>query len=50
MKITYESYGEKTTIEGVDDDINVQELKELLIKLCLSQGWSKENLKLIFKK
>lgn len=49
IKVSYESYGKITTIEN-KEDIDVYELGELLYGLCVSQGWSKETLKEIFKK
>ena len=32
MKIAYESYGKTTTIERKNDDIDINELKEMLNK------------------
>ena len=50
MKITYENYGQVATIKTEQDDVNIESLGEILYNLCISQGWSKDTLKRIFKK
>jgi len=50
MKITYTTDGLTSTIETEHDDININELGQMLYNLCLTQTWTPEVLKLIFKK
>jgi hypothetical protein len=50
MKITYTSYGKTSTIEIENDGIDIDELGQVLYNICLTQGWSPELLKSIFKK
>ena len=50
MKLTYTSYGKTSTIETENDDIDIDELRQMLYNLCLSQTWHPTLLKKIFKK
>jgi len=50
MKITLTSYKKTSIIETENDDINIDELGKILYDICLTQGWSSQLLKQIFKK
>ncbi len=50
MKITYTSYGKTSTVETLNDDMVIDDLGKILYDICLTQGWSPELLKSIFKK
>lgn len=40
MKITYESYGVRYTVETENDDHNAEELKEIFSKILVQAGFS----------
>jgi len=50
MKITYTNYGTTVSVETESEGIDIMELGTILYNLCLTQSWSPEVLKQIFKK
>ena len=49
MKITIEQYGNKYSVERKEDDLDIDEVKDILKGLLVSAGFHIDNVKEIFK-